>query len=177
MFIPAPLDISAACAERESLLGGNWSIAPLAAGPIIYLLTVCIVHGRRRFERTAGARKRRGALARAMAVLRRGKKGTLDSGDASRCMCAAIRCFLADRFDVSELAITPADARRILSSEGIDATLVDALCNIMERNFNVDYRSSSSLDGDTVQDYDETARLLAEVDEACAEHDARREHE
>jgi hypothetical protein len=33
------------------------------------------------------------------------------------------------------------------------------------------------LDGDTVQGYDETARLLAAVDEACAEHDARREHE
>ena len=117
-------------------------------------------------------------MARSMGILRRaGRNGGLDSADAGRRMCGAIRCFLADRFDVPETAITPADARRILSEEGIDAALVDALCNLMERNFNADYRFKAVSDGDPGKDYDETARLLTQVDRACSELEARRNHE
>jgi hypothetical protein len=172
MFVPAPLDVNPSGAEKQSMIGGSFSAAPLAAGPIIYLITLSIVHGMRRFRRNAGARRHRGALARALAILRRaGKSDSLGSGEAGRWICSSIRAFLADRFDVSENAITPADARRLLSQAGIDAALVDALCNIMERSFNADYRSQSSSAGNAGQDCEAAARLLAQVDGVCREHD------
>ena len=45
----------------------------------------------------------------------------------------------------------PADARRILSREGIDAASIEALCNLMERNFNADYGSEVASGGDIVR--------------------------
>jgi hypothetical protein len=166
MFIPAPLNVDPSGAGSENITGGAWNIAPLVAGPVLYLLTISVVHGRRRFARNAGARRRRRALKHALSVLHgTGNAGIGDSG-ASMGICNAIRTYLADRFDLPEAGMTPADARRILGDAKLDGESFDALCLILERNFNAGYDSASA-DFNVKQDREEAGRLLRQIDDKC----------
>jgi len=165
MFIPAPLNVDPSGADSESITGGWRIIAMLVAGPIIYVLTISVVYGHRRFVRNAGARRSRHALKHALSVLHEaaGKAGTGDSC-VSIGICNAIRTYLADRFDLAEVVMTPVDARRILGGAKLDRESVDALCRIMERNFNAGYDSGSVPDFDVNKDCSEVKRLLREMD-------------
>ena len=169
MFVPAPLNVDPSGAGRENILGGGRNIVPLVAGPVFYFLTIAVVHGRRRFARNAGARRRRRALAHALSVLNKTGSARTGNNGAAREICNAIRTYLADRFDLSEAGMTPGDARRILDDAKLDRESVDALCLILERNFNAGYDSTSA-DFDVKQDCAEVKHLLRQIDDKCGQN-------
>ena len=145
LFTPAPLRTGPEGARSLSLWP-EWHLATLLllAGPVLYALsTISMIVARRRRER-AGAVRSAEALVRAVAGLRRALREAPARQDEA--IGNAFRSYLADRLDVPAAALTPGDARRLLSLAGADPAASSGFCAAFERVFSAGYSSRPGAD-------------------------------
>ena len=136
---PAGLRMGAAGAEPVSLIGPPWTVAlNVLAGPAIFVL--CLVGSwiYRQGPSFKRAQRKRQAYARArQAILKLADKR--EAGHQHGSICAIMRCYLADRFDVQADALTPAETESFLVVQGIPYDLAKRFAGMMQRHFDMSF--------------------------------------
>lgn len=141
MFTPAPIRTGQEGAYSVSLWPDQrFALFLFLIGPALYAAScICKNFTIRRRERVEAVRAA-SALTRAVADLRRTMRETPLRSDEA--ICNAFRGYLADRLNVSAVALTPDDARRMLSLVKADQSVASEFCAAFERVFSAGYSSS-----------------------------------
>jgi len=168
MFIPAPLNMDAAGAEPDGISGDWRLLVAVVAGPVVYLITLLVIYMRRNAVRNAEAARKRKALSTALSLLAGAEKqAKTDVATAQRQICDAVRTYLSDRFGAEGAGLTPGDVRDILASRLLDTSLIDDLCEILERNFNAEFDHDALTGADPMNDCADLRTLLTAIDGNC----------
>ncbi len=112
----------------------------LAAGPLIYGLTVCGLAIRRRLPAWAiRLRAHHSGHTVARYLREAARQAPTDPMGASNHLVAAIALWTGTRLQADSRTFTPADLRVRLPATGLDAEHIDLLAAIMERHFNAPF--------------------------------------
>lgn len=174
-LVAAPITVVPAGAESCELVQWN-RVLPLAlAGPILFL---AIFLGRlavRSVVRWRHEDVTRGAGRRARSTLRAASRiSAQDPPQARRILCSAIRDYAGDRFRASGAGMTPLDIRRVLARSAISDELAEALCEIVERNFNAGFGQDHASGEAVAADIARTEDILARIDRATRSRRVKR---
>ena len=161
----APITMVAAGAVPTPIVLERWHIAIIIIAPLICIITLLASLTIERTSRHRSARRQRHALKHALAVLRKARTSRDRSADL---VVKAMRGYLADRFGVTGSSITPPDATRILSAQGIDRPLIDRFVEIMGRCFNLAYDSLERETLDIGNDCRSASEVISEIETAVA---------
>lgn len=125
-----------------SLSGGWLTLAVAAAGPSVFS-AIALTLALRRFAARRGPIVRRArALDHAIAAAARAARTSATPAHRRAAVYEAMKGFLSDRFDLPASGVTPADARRLLSSGGALPPGAEAFCDVMDRMFELGFSSA-----------------------------------
>lgn len=168
--LPAPIRTYSAGAEPGTVVGDPVLIAVAGTGPVLFTLVLMGQFIQRHNSAWKTASKRQRARAQACTRLRATQSAGRSNQERVRAeICAALRQYLADRFQDSSVALTPADARTKLADCGVNSEVTEAFCSIFEQVFNEGF-SKQSQDHNLVDISKKVRRLIADI-----ENDLRRQ--
>jgi hypothetical protein len=124
---------------------------------MLYLAALAAARRRRRYRQDAGLERRRRALARARRQLRRisAASGPQATEELSRC----VREFLGDKLGLEGVALTAAEARHHLASQGLEQGRIEAVSGLLDRLEAAHY-SSAGVAADLPEEVVELLRQL-----------------
>ncbi|MBI3986783.1 MAG: BatD family protein, partial [Lentisphaerae bacterium] len=106
------------------------------AGPLLFVLAIAGRFLRGRFRTESRQRRRKSAAARALARLR---KTDFATSPASRELCAILRQFIGERFDISTASLTPVELERRLLAVSVSSQTAGNCRAFFECHFNVSF--------------------------------------
>lgn len=165
ILVPAPVNMDISGAGPDSLEPRKWHLIMALLGPLSCLLSFTIRSVRRYTVRNETAVRQRKAAERARDRLSQAAKPIpRSSATVPRAIFDALMGYLADRFDVPEAGLTPADAERLLREKVKEPELAERFCKVLERNFNTGYVEKRSVEYDLSEDIRNALAILKEVD-------------
>jgi hypothetical protein len=158
---PAPVGLTPAAALREPIRITPWQQAVLAAGPLAYGILMLAGFALAHSPVFIRWRIKRGAAAHCREALNALAVTPSHAGGIHAALCR----YLADRLQIKDAALTPADAGLILRQHGIPAGLSDAIAALMLEDFNAGYRSNATgADGNTSDFPKRAAELVSQLE-------------
>jgi hypothetical protein len=168
--VVAPIGVDPAGAFPQALGFTPLHIALLSLGPVAYLLLGIGMRVGHRLRRHAHTARRRRARVTALEALARAKaSATKDPRAACAAVSAALRQYLADKLDVANAAITPADAVPLLEARGVATAVARRFQEILERNFNAGYGAEIGQDIDAAEESRKAGDAVAALESALGE--------
>lgn len=143
---PAGIRMGMAGAEPVSLVGDPRELVLYAGvGPAFFLVCLAVAWIRRKGPAFRRTRRQQQALVKARQALAgvADKGGGGDSHD-HRAICAIMRQYLADRFDLQAEAMTPVEAESLLVMQGLPDDLAKRFSGTMQRHFDAVFGSGST---------------------------------
>ncbi len=165
----APLNMDPAGAQPADIRLQTWQIGVLAAAPLLFVLVLAARYLKARSSEMARTERRRHAARRAIKRLRdAADMPSTDPTAVCHGICSALRSYLADRFDVPESGLAPADAHRILVENRVDQALAADFRDVLERNFNAAFSPDRTQKHDPAGDCERAEQLLKTIEEQIA---------
>ncbi len=160
----APLIMTPAGAIPTTLFT-LWHAVILALGPICYVLVVggqtLVLH----LRQSRPERIRRRAHVDALSFLRLARKrGRKDAASSAVAIRSAFRDYLAQRFDATGAALTPADVSDLLLGQGISVEVAKRTRSLLERHFNNDFSPASDPTTHRTDDFSEAQQLIEDIE-------------
>lgn len=137
---PAPMRIDNAGAAPASLFGDARIFALAGAGPALYLMIVFAGFVGRTSRKFRRVRRKQSAKNRACHNLKTAAGiGRADAAQAAGLICEAARQYLGERLNRETSAVTPAEAVRFLTENGVSHRLADSFGGLYEKYFNAGF--------------------------------------
>jgi hypothetical protein len=145
---PSGLRLDPAGTEPASLWRHPLTGPVAAAGPLTFVFALLARYSRPGLRRLRDRARRHRALARAAARLVAARRQLPAAPDAARRMlCAAMRSYLTERFDVPTAGLTPPETEGALRRLQVPEATARQFSQILERNFNAAFARGADAHG------------------------------
>lgn len=158
---PAPITMNPDGRVAARLAGTRLHLLLASIGPLLFGLVLAGKGGVIAVRLVIEKHRQKNGLYQARRMLRE----TVASEDTStrqgaHAVCAALRLYLAYRFDANDPSLTPDQVRGLLAERKVDTNAAHRLSALLERNFNASFSQTDVAPGDIATDCRDALALI-----------------